>query len=337
MNYPLNQEFFNDPNQPFLWCDRSDWGILEFTGEDRLRYLHNQSTNDFNQLQSEQGCQTVFVTSTARTLDLATAYNTGEFVLVIVAPNRREQLFKWLDGFIFPFDKVKLKDISEQLATITLIGAKSHQIISELFKINLQDKPTGTNQSITFEDFTLTVAVGSDLGLPGYNLIIPKTKIDQIRTLLGQQQGEEINKETWEKLRILQGRPMPDKELTEDYNPLEAGLWDTISFEKGCYIGQETIARLNTYNGVKQKLWGIKLENPVEPNTPITLDDKKVGKLTSYTETDQGGFGLAYIKTKAGGSGLQVTVGETTGELVSVPFVTHPNLDPPEKAEVVNS
>ena len=337
MNYQLNQEFFNDPNQPFLWCDRSDWGILEFTGEDRLRYLHNQSTNDFNQLQSEQGCQTVFVTSTARTLDLATAYNTGEFVLVIVAPNRREQLFKWLDGFIFPFDKVKLKDISEQLATITLIGAKSHQIISELFKINLQDKPTGTNQSITFEDFTLTVAVGSDLGLPGYNLIIPKTKIDQIRTLLGQQQGEEINKETWEKLRILQGRPMPDKELTEDYNPLEAGLWDTISFEKGCYIGQETIARLNTYNGVKQKLWGIKLENPVEPNTPITLDDKKVGKLTSYTETDQGGFGLAYIKTKAGGSGLQVTVGETTGELVSVPFVTHPNLDPPEKAEVVNS
>ena len=84
-------------------------------------------------------------------------------------------------------------------------------------------------------------------------------------------------------------------------------------------------------------MWGIKLENPVEPNTPITLDDKKVGKLTSYTETDQGGFGLAYIKTKAGGSGLQVTVGETTGELVSVPFVTHPNLDPPEKAEVVNS
>lgn len=50
----------------------------------------------------------------------------------------------------------------------------------------------------------------------------------------------------WEQLRIQQGRPAPDQELTEDYNPLEAGLWQTISFEKGCYIGQETIARLNT-------------------------------------------------------------------------------------------
>ncbi len=337
MTFPINQEFFNDPNQPFMWCDRSNWGILEFTGSDRLRYLHNQSTNDFNQLQPGQGCQTVFVTSTARTLDLATAYNTSESVLVIVAPNRREQLFKWLDGFIFPFDQVKLKDVSEQLATITLIGSKSHQLISEIFKINLHDKPTGTNQSVNFEDFTITIGVGSDLGLPGYNLIIPKTKIDQIRTLLEQKQGEEINQETWEQIRIIQGRPLPDQELTEDYNPLEAGLWHTISFEKGCYIGQETIARLNTYNGVKQKLWGIKLSNSAEPGTPITLADKKVGILTSYTETDQDKFGLAYVKTKAGGAGLQVNVGNAQGELVTVPFVTHPNLDPPEKAEAINS
>lgn len=331
MNYQLSSEYFNDPNQPFLWCDRSDWGILEFTGEDRLRYLHNQSTNDFNQLQPGQGCQTVFVTSTARTLDLATTYNTGESVIAIVAPNRRQQMFKWLDGFIFPFDKVKLKDISEQIALITLIGTTSHQVISEIFKIDLQNQPTGTNQSVTFEDFTLTVAVGSDLGLPGYNLIVPQTNIAKIQELLQTHQGEAINQETWEQLRILQGRPYPDRELTEDYNPLEAGLWQTISFDKGCYIGQETIARLNTYNGVKQKLWGIKLANPVDPGTPVTLEDKKVGILTSYTETDQEKIGLAYVKTKAGGAGTQVNVGETIGELVAVPFVTHPNLDTSEK------
>ena len=73
-------------------------------------------------------------------------------------------------------------------------------------------------------------------------------------------------------MRIQQGRPKSDRELTEDYNPLEAGLWQTISFEKGCYIGQETIARLNTYKGVKQKLWGIKLDRSVSPQTPIFVD-----------------------------------------------------------------
>ncbi len=127
----------------------------------------------------------------------------------------------------------------------------------------------------------------------------------------------------WEQLRIEQGRPIPDRELTEDYNPLEAGLWQTISFSKGCYIGQETIARLNTYKGVKQQLWGIRLQAPVESGTVVMLGDEKVGKLTSFTQTNQGSFGLAYIRTKAGGVGLKVQVGEVDGEIVDVPFLSH--------------
>ena len=124
-------------------------------------------------------------------------------------------------------------------------------------------------------------------------------------------------------LRILQGRPAPDRELTDDYNPLEVGLWQTISFNKGCYIGQETIARLNTYKGVKQHLWGIRLSAPAVPGTVITVGDEKVGNLTSYTETTAGYFGLGYIRTKAGGAGLVVHVGEVEGEILEVPFVSH--------------
>jgi hypothetical protein len=127
----------------------------------------------------------------------------------------------------------------------------------------------------------------------------------------------------WDVLRILQGRPAPDAELTDDYNPLEVGLWQTISFTKGCYIGQETIARLNTYKGVKQYLWGIKLNDYAEVGSAIAIKDEKVGKLTSFTETADGYFGLGYIRTKAGGIGLKVQVGETEGEIVEIPFVSH--------------
>lgn len=323
MKYQPDQINFCDRNAPPLWRDRSNWGILKFTGEDRLRYLHNQSTNDFNSLKPGEGCQTVFVTSTARTLDLATAYVTEDAVLVIVSPNRRQQLFKWLDGFIFPFDKVKLADVSQQFALITLIGAKSDTLIQKLFSLSFQDQLEGNHQLATINDLTIRIAVGSDLGLPGYNLIIPQEHLDTIRSLLTHNKIPEMDSKAWEKLRILQGRPAPDKELTEDYNPLEAGLWQTISFDKGCYIGQETIARLNTYNGVKQKLWGVKLNSPVNPQTPVIVNDKKVGVLTSYTETDTGSFGLAYVRTKAGGAGLTVKIGETTGELVPVPFLTN--------------
>jgi hypothetical protein len=133
----------------------------------------------------------------------------------------------------------------------------------------------------------------------------------------------EMSDRAWEVLRILQGRPAPEAELTDDYNPLEAGLWQTISFTKGCYIGQETIARLNTYKGVKQHLFGVKLSAAAEIGSAIALGDEKVGKLTSYTETPDGYFGLGYIRTKAGGVGLKVQVGETTGEIVEIPFVSH--------------
>ena len=304
------------------FCDRN-CGIFKFTGEDRLRYLHNQSTNDFNALEPGQGCQTVFVTSTARTLDLATAYVTEDAVIVIVERDRRQQLFKWLDGFIFPFDNVKLTDITEQYALITLIGEQSLTLVHKLFDIDLQGQSEGNHREVTVNNITLRIAVGSDLGLPGYNLIIPQENAPTISTLLTDNNVIQIDSNAWEQLRIIQGRPAPDKELTEDYNPLEAGLLHTISFDKGCYIGQETIARLNTYNGVKQKLWGVKLDRPVTPQTPVTVEDKKVGVLTSYTETDKGSFGLAYVRTKAGGAGLTVTVGDATGELISVPFLSN--------------
>jgi folate-binding protein YgfZ len=127
----------------------------------------------------------------------------------------------------------------------------------------------------------------------------------------------------WECLRVQQGRPFPDQELTEDYNPLEAGLWYAIAFDKGCYIGQETIARLNTYKGVKQRLWGVRLDRPVAPGTPVTIDGVKVGMNTSYAAIEGENWGLAYVRTKAGGSGLRVNVGTASGELVSVPFLRH--------------
>lgn len=103
---------------------------------------------------------------------------------------------------------------------------------------------------------------------------------------------------------IFSGRPAPQKELTNEFNVLEAGLWNSISLNKGisdlpikylniffyisgsipslilyitgCYKGQETISRLITYDGVKQRLWGVSLSSAAEPGSPIVVDGKKV-------------------------------------------------------------
>lgn len=328
LSFNNDNEALEAINNGVAICDRSHWGVLKITGEDRLRYLHNQSTNDFEKLQSGQGCDTVFVTSTARTLDLATAYVTEDAVLVLVSPNRREQLLTWLDRFIFPFDKVELTDVSEESTVFSLIGTQSSTLLSSLVTEaiplqNLGDQHSRNHYLVTIANVPVRIAVGSGLATPGYTLILERHNAGAVWSKLIEMGVIPFGDRLWESWRVQQGRPIPDRELTEDYNPLEAGLWQTISFEKGCYIGQETIARLNTYKGVKQKLWGIKLSQSVAPQTPITIEDSKVGVLTSYTDTPDGCYGLGYVRTKAGGEGLKVQIGNAEGVLVAVPFVHH--------------
>ncbi|MBH8571466.1 folate-binding protein YgfZ [Nostocaceae cyanobacterium CENA369] len=300
-------------------CDRSFWGRIRVSDDDRLRFLHNQSTNDFQSLKPGQGCDTVMVTSTARTIDLVSAYVLDDAVLLLVSPSRREFLLQWLDRYIFFADKVQLTDVTDETATFSLIGPGSDAVVEKLGAGAIIGQPYGNHLLID----NIVVAVGSGLAAAGYTLILPATDKQKVWNQILELGTVELSDRAWDTLRILQGRPAPDLELTDDYNPLEAGLWQTISFNKGCYIGQETIARLNTYKGVKQYLWGIRLNAPAEVGNAIAIGDEKVGKLTSYTETADGHFGLGYIRSKAGGVGLKVRVGETEGEIVAVPFVSH--------------
>lgn len=309
----------------------SNWGKILVGDRDRLRFLHNQSTADFEKRQVGEVVDTVFVTSTARTIDLATGLILEDEVLLVVSPNRREYLFNWLDKYIFFADRVTLKDVTDTLASFTLMGAQSAAILERWGCLNLTELSQPSHKLYHLDGIEVRIAIGTELGLPGYRLIVvggasPEENRSQAAALqqslinLG---AVTLGEDAWEYLRIAQGRPKPDAELTEDYNPLEVGLWQTISFSKGCYIGQETIARLNTYKGVKQYLWGVKLAGAVAVSAAITVDGEKVGVLTSCSEIDGQILGLGYVRSKAGGVGLNVMVGDVEGEVISLPFVQH--------------
>jgi tRNA-modifying protein YgfZ len=303
--------------------DSSAWGKILVSDQDRLRFLHNQSTADFEKRQVGEVVDTVFVTSTARTIDLATGLILDDQVLLIVSPSRREYLFNWLDKYIFFADRVTLKDVTDSFASFTLMGAKSAEILAQLGCPNLAELAQSSHQLYQVDGIEVRIAIGTELGLPGYRLIVDRSQSASLLQALTNLGAVTLDEDAWECLRIAQGRPKPDAELTEDYNPLEVGLWQTISFSKGCYIGQETIARLNTYKGVKQYLWGVKLAGSVAVGTVITVDGEKVGVLTSCSDVDGEILGLGYVRSKAGGVGLQVIVGDMAGEIISLPFVQH--------------
>jgi tRNA-modifying protein YgfZ len=302
--------------------DASHWGRIEVSDADRLTFLHNQSTNNLKIRQSGEGCDTVFLTSTARTIDLATAYILDDAVLLTVSPGAAPNLIKVLDRYIFFADKVKLKDVSATTAMFQLIGPDSDALVEKLGAAELVGKAYGSHQIVTIGDATVRLAIGNSLSHDGYTLIANAATASNLRETLIGYGAVPLAETDWAELRIRQGRPIPGHELTDEFNPLEAGLWHSISFDKGCYIGQETIARLDTYNGVKQQLWGFQIDQAVAVGTAVMVADTKVGQVTSIFPSDAGYIGLAYVKTKAGGAGLAVTIADQSTQLTDLPYLT---------------
>jgi tRNA-modifying protein YgfZ len=303
--------------------DRSHWGRIQVAGDDRIRFLHNQTTNDFQILQPEQGCDTVFVNSTARTIDLVSAYVLEDSVLLFTSPGYNQRLIQWMDRFIFFADKVELSDLTDTTVAFSLMGAGSDALLQTLGAGAIVGQSCNNHVITNLGGIQTRIAVGCGLAVSGHTLFVDADRAAALWQFLTEAGVIPIGEQAWQRLRVEQGRPAPGQELTDDYNPLEAGLWYTISLSKGCYIGQETIARLHTYKGVKQQLWGVKLSQSVAPETPVLANGEKVGILTSCIPADDHAIGLAYIRTKAVQPGLKVQVEETEGELVAAPFLTH--------------
>lgn len=304
---------------------RPSTGLIRVTGADRLSFIHNQTTNKIKSLKSGESCETVFVNSTGRTLDLVTVFVKEDEILLLTSPEKTNFLMELMDRYIFPFDKVQIADISDQYTVLYLIGKESKSILLPLVNEELLNKDNNSHSLVKIDEIELILAMGDGLKLGGYTLIIPQEKSDFIKEKLALDTVKVLTEIEYDTLRILQGKPKVNQELTEDYNPLEAGLWQTISFDKGCYIGQETIARLNTYQGVKQRLWGIEFNEPInfEHKQITSINNEKIGKITSYLETEKGSFALGYIRTKAGGEGLEIKVNEVIGKVVDLAYISH--------------
>lgn len=118
--------------------------------------------------------------------------------------------------------------------------------------------------------------------------------------------------------RILAGIPVSGHELTEEFNPLEAGLREAVSFTKGCYVGQEVVARLENYDKVSRRLLGLSTDSDLPAGGELFVDGRKVGIVTSAA----GSVALCFVKIRAAGPGDDVTIGASgpTATLVALPF-----------------
>ncbi|KDO53501.1 hypothetical protein CISIN_1g014411mg [Citrus sinensis] len=134
--------------------DLSHFGRIRVSGDDRIQFLHNQSTANFEILREGQGCDTVFVTPTARTIDIAHAWIMKNAVILVVSPLTCSSITEMLNKYVFFADKVEIQDITKQTCLFVVVGPKSNQVMRDLNLGDLVGEAYGTHRHYSINVFT---------------------------------------------------------------------------------------------------------------------------------------------------------------------------------------
>lgn len=321
----MNNDIYNAAHDTSVWRDMSHFGRFRVAGADGAQLLHHLTTNDINGLRPGIGCDAALVNSKARLLDLLTVFRQSDGYLVIASPNRRAMFKPHAQQFILFRQDVRVEDITETTALFGVFGPQAQRVLETMSAT--PDASLNAVQTFDFNGAPVSIARTSRLPLDGFLLWSDnKEKLSQ----LVQESGAPLcDNETYNLLRIEAGVPVAGLELTEDINPWEANLEAEISLHKGCYNGQEVVARLNTYKKVKQRLRGLKLEKPLPlpmgERASLSAGERAAGFISSSTVSPRfGPIALSYVRGDytATGQQLQLTWNDEvqTATVVDLPF-----------------
>jgi len=295
--------------------DRSHEGRVRLTGPDALALIQRTSTNDVLKLTPGQGCATVFISPIARILDRVEVWRMGEDVLLIAGPGRGEAVRAYTQQNVFFRDKVKPLDVTGETAQFSLHGAHAESIAEALIPgaaaLPVFHSLTGTAGGVSF-----TMGRAKPLMGGHFRLICAQSDAPALWSAIlsaGQPGGLQAGGALlYNLLRIESGTPGLGRELSADYIPLEVGLWDEVSFVKGCYTGQEIIARMESRGKLAKTLVKFRLSAPAESPADLTADGKRVGALTSSVTTPDGAhYGIGFVKPDAAADGETFRVGDS--------------------------
>jgi folate-binding protein YgfZ len=296
-------------------------GFLRISGTDRRAFLQRQTTNDLQMLKPAGCLVTVLTNPAARILDVLTLVDETDSLLAITLPGHAEATHHYLRSRIFFNDKVSVANPSQEMVLIDLLGPG---IADLLGRLGIDRAPDETEVAVQ-EIKGITVQVIRQHGL-GYRLVCQTGQVVALLKFLDQAGLTRLSYETFDILRIEAGVPAGGQELTDEYTPLEAGLGWAISGSKGCYTGQEVIARQMTYDKVTRHLAGIRLERPAQAGEKLYSpeEDRQIGEITSTAVSPRlGPLALAILRRPFDEPGRKVTLGEASGpagKVVSLPF-----------------
>ena len=281
-----------------------DLCLISAEGSDLFSYLQTQTTNDVNELKPGQGQNNAIVDRKARVISTFSLHRTGEeSAVILVETQQKENLLNHLNTFLFRED-VTLTSSSHFV--LALQGPKSQEIIKSYTRSNdsIPEKPNDICK-FTFEGLPALAIAKSLTGEEGCVLVFQTESEDTItKKLLEFEQQNiliQVDPHAQEVFRIESGIPSYGKDINDKNILPETGLeHSSVSYNKGCYIGQEVIARIKTYGAPNFALMGLIIEGDTLPlhDNEIKLNSKKLGVIKSsiFSYSLQKNISLAYIQ-----------------------------------------
>ena len=294
-------------------------GYLRVGGSDRMDFLQRQTSNDVRALTPDRAIMSVLTSPTARILDLFWFVEDADAIGVVTLPGRAAATEHFLRSRIFFNDDVTLENASANWGQIILDGPGVPVVLNSL---GMPLPEMGEVSQIEFQ-----VAAGKLIGQAGFSqttvrILYPQEHLDAFEQSLSDAGAQALDDDAFHILRVENGLPGEAGELTDNYTPLEVGLQEAaISMDKGCYTGQEIIARQVNFDKITRHLSGLRVSAPGNVDDPVLFDGKSRGAITSFAVSPRfGNIALAVLKRASVESGTSVTIGETTGVVTALPF-----------------
>mgnify|MGYP003619329874 CR=1 FL=1 len=308
----------------------SEPGVLQLTGRTRLELINRMSTQAVNGLKDGEGAATVLTTDIGRIIDRVLVCEYDDRALVITGDGHGPALARYLSRNIFYNDDVRVADLTETMAVFGVYGPRAAELLAEAgfpatdlplhhWRADVQeffqfppipDDSTGPRAEdaqrghIVYSLHRIDPIAGG-----GFFVITSPSDAPFLLSWLSLAAPIAIDEALYDYLRIEAGRPRFGRELTLDYIPLEAGLWDDVSFHKGCYTGQEIIARMESRGKLAKRLARLRPAAPVEAGVEITANGRGVGTVTSSADGPAGPVALGYVKTAVLDEGAELVAG----------------------------
>jgi tRNA-modifying protein YgfZ len=291
--------------------DRSERGKLALTGSEAREFLHGQVSNDIEALEPGQGCYAAFLTPKGKMLGDLRVLHLGDELFLDTERVSLQALFNMIRNYKLGRD-VELHKRTVERGLLSLLGPGAREAAGA------QDLGAAEHDNAAGEVGGVPVRLVATAA--GVDLICDAERTDELKAALN---VPEVSEAAAEVVRVEAGRPRYGLDLDDSVIPQEAGLNErAVSFTKGCYVGQETVARLFYRGKPNRHLRGLRLSEPAATGDALRLGEREVGRVgSSVVSPAHGPIALAIVRREAS-PGDTVAVGDSgvTATLVELPF-----------------